>query len=115
MTNYEKIKNMSIEELAYVLMCPVEAGLIDMWPCPSSPDKGDCFGRSGHLFAGGWVEIHAHTIIDATHKYIARYKEKAHGIEGRLTYEAIYTQEDFSASEMPKDGHEGRHCHEVIE
>lgn len=29
MTNYERIKNMSIEEMAVTLMCPIDMGMMD--------------------------------------------------------------------------------------
>lgn len=40
MTNYELMKNMSIEEMAVTIMCPNEMGMAEI-PCDKS-DKCDC-------------------------------------------------------------------------
>lgn len=41
MKNYEKIRNMSIEELALTIMCPEDLGLADL-DCPNANGK-HCF------------------------------------------------------------------------
>ena len=41
MTNYEKIRAMSVEEMAAIIMCPNDAGIGNI-PCDKS-DSSDCF------------------------------------------------------------------------
>jgi len=41
MTNYEYIKNMSVEEMAVTIMCPNELGTAGI-PCDHSDDKNCC-------------------------------------------------------------------------
>ena len=41
MTNYERIKNMSIEEMAVTLMCPNEMGMAEI-ECDYSDSKNCC-------------------------------------------------------------------------
>ena len=41
MTNYERIKSMSIEELADIIMCPEDSGVADL-DCPNA-NGGYCF------------------------------------------------------------------------
>lgn len=41
MTNYELMKNMSIEEMAVTIMCPNEIGMAEI-KCDKSDDKNCC-------------------------------------------------------------------------
>lgn len=41
MTNYELIKNMSIEEMAVTIMCPNEMGMAEI-DCDKSDDRNCC-------------------------------------------------------------------------
>lgn len=41
LTNYDLIRNMSVEEMAVTLMCPNEMGMADI-PCDHSDDRNCC-------------------------------------------------------------------------
>lgn len=73
------------------------------------------FGTSGHIYRGGWVEIHAVNLLHAQQKFEKRYGDKArNGETGLLRYCDSYREERFKTTTMYKYGNFGECCHEVI-
>ena len=72
------------------------------------------FGSSGQIYEGGWVEIHADSLLDAQRKFIDRFGNDAWAAPGVLNYAFHYSEEEFRETIMGRWNNYGKNCHEVI-
>lgn len=73
------------------------------------------FGGGGQVYRGGWVEIHADSLLEAQRKFVDHFGDRAYKSKGVLNYSWNYTEESFKKTIMYEDNNNlGAGCHEII-
>ena len=69
------------------------------------------YGTEGQPFYGGWTIVEAENTTAAAMAFKAYHPNKSRGI---LNCAGFYTEEQFKAMPMSREGNFGKFCHEII-